>query len=65
MKSAQKNSNYKMSKETKRMLALGRYSNNAHRHEWKRALMAAEQVVPMSIKNSKAKDEKDPVSGLL
>jgi hypothetical protein len=65
MKTAQKNSSYKMSKETKRMLALGKYDNETHRAEWKRAMMAAEQVVLISAKTPKAGNEKDPVTGLL
>jgi hypothetical protein len=35
-------STYKMTKTTKRSLALGKFKNEQQRHDWKRAMIGAE-----------------------
>ena len=47
--------NYKMSAQTKRSLALGKYRNEQDRGAWKRAMIQAELAAAFQPKREKSK----------
>ncbi len=47
--------NYKMSAQTKRSLALGKYRNAEDRNAWKRAMIGAELAAAIQPKREKGK----------
>jgi hypothetical protein len=49
-------SNYKMSKPTKTMLALGKFKNDSARAQWKWAMIDAELEASKKVKVEKTKD---------
>ena len=50
-------SNYKMSSQTKRSLALGKYRNEEDRNAWKRAMIGAELAALVQPKREKTRRE--------
>jgi hypothetical protein len=50
-------SNYKMSKTTKASLALGRFSSQQQRNEWKRSMIQAELSSAIQPKREKNRRE--------
>jgi len=50
-------STYKMSKQTKRDLALGTWTSLDQRHQWKRAMIQAELASRVVVKTKKDKSE--------
>jgi hypothetical protein len=52
-------SSYRMSKQTKRSLALGKFSSMEQRHRWKRAMIDAELCSKIVPRVAKGKDNKE------
>lgn len=51
-------SNYKMSKPTKTMLALGKFRNSEDRNLWKRAMIGAELAAAVQPKREKSRNDR-------